>query len=50
MIIPDTNIIIDFWHTGDTIKANIFHSQQIALCGIISTELFRGARSQNLMT
>lgn len=46
MIIPDTNIIIDFWHTGDMAKANIFRSQQIALCGIIRTELLRGARSQ----
>lgn len=28
MIIPDTNIIIDFWHTGDLTKANIFRSQK----------------------
>ncbi|MEE3481362.1 MAG: PIN domain-containing protein [Lachnospiraceae bacterium] len=45
MIIPDSNIIIDFWRSGDETIANVFRTQQIVLCGIIRTELLRGAHS-----
>lgn len=46
MIIADSNIIIDFWRSGDESLASVFHSQDIALCGVIRTELLRGAHSK----
>lgn len=46
MIIADTNIIIDFWNNPTEKARRIFADNDIATCGVIKTELLRGARSE----
>ena len=47
MILVDTNIIIDFWNNPTAASAKIFSENDIALCGVIKTELLRGSKSTN---
>ena len=47
MILVDTNIIIDFWNNPTAVSAKIFSENDIALCGVIKTELLRGSKSAN---
>ena len=47
MILVDTNIIIDFWNNPTAASAKIFSENDIALCGVIKTELLRGSKSVN---
>ena len=47
MILVDTNIIIDFWNNATAASAKIFSENDIALCGVIKTELLRGSKSVN---
>ena len=47
MILVDTNIIIDFWNNPTAAYAKIFSENDIALCGVIKTELLRGSKSAN---
>ena len=47
MILVDTNIIIDFWNNPTAASAKIFSENDIALCGVIKTELLRGSKSAN---
>ena len=47
MILVDTNIIIDFWNNPTAASAKIFFENDIALCGVIKTELLRGSKSTN---
>ena len=47
MILVDTNIIIDFWNNPTAASAKIFSENDIALCGVIKTELLRGRKSVN---
>lgn len=50
MIIADTNIIIDFWNNPTEKARHIFADNDIATCGVIKTELLRGARSEKQFT
>ena len=47
MILVDTNITIDFWNNPTAASAKIFSENDIALCGVIKTELLRGSKSTN---
>ena len=46
MILVDTNIIIDFWDNPTEQARNIFEQNEIAICGVIKTELLRGSNSE----
>jgi len=45
MIIVDTNILIDYLHTPSQNASNVFANNVIATCGVVITEMFRGAHS-----
>ena len=45
MILADTNIIIDFWNKPAVAAEKIFSENDIAICGVIKTELLRGSQS-----
>ena len=47
MILVDTNIIIDFWNNPTAASVKIFSENDIALCGVIKTELLRESKSTN---
>ncbi|QTQ15539.1 PIN domain-containing protein [Treponema parvum] len=47
MILVDTNIIIDFWNNPTASAGKIFSENDIAICGVIKTELLRGSKSAN---
>lgn len=47
MIIADTNIIIDFWNEPTKQIEDIFLNEDIVLCGVVKTELLRGAKTEN---
>ena len=47
MILVDTNIIIDFWNKPTAAARKIFSENDIAICGVIKTELLRGSKSAN---
>ena len=46
MILADTNVIIDFWDNPNDEYARIFEDNEIATCGVITTELLRGSNSE----
>ena len=46
MILVDTNIIIDFWDAPTERARKIFEQNEIAVCGVIKTELLRGSNSE----
>ena len=46
MILVDTNVIIDFWDKPTEEVKNILEENDIAICGIIKTELLRGSNSE----
>jgi len=45
MILVDTNIIIDFWNKPTVTAEKIFSQNDVAICGVIKTELLRGSKS-----
>ena len=45
MILADTNIIIDFLNKPAVAAEKIFSENDIAICGVIKTELLRGSQS-----
>ena len=45
MILADTNIIMDFWNKPAVAAEKIFSENDIAICGVIKTELLRGSQS-----
>lgn len=45
MILVDTNIMIDYFNSRESELAAKIDSLQIALCGIVRTEIIHGARS-----
>ena len=45
MILADTNIIIDFWNKPAVAAEKIFSENDIAICGVIKTELLPGSQS-----
>ena len=47
MILVDTNIIIDFWDKPNDEYTKVFEENEIAICGVIKTELLRGSNSEN---
>ena len=46
MILVDTNIIIDFWDKPTDEIKNALEKNDIAICGVIKTELLRGSNSE----
>jgi predicted nucleic acid-binding protein len=46
MILVDTNVIIDFWDKPTEEAKNVFEDNDIAICGVIKTELLRGSNSE----
>ncbi|MCQ2248328.1 MAG: PIN domain-containing protein [Treponema sp.] len=46
MILVDTNIIIDFWDKPTDKIKNVLEKNDIAICGVIKTELLRGSNSE----
>lgn len=45
MILADTNILIDYFHSRDSELALKIDSLPIALCGVVCAEIIHGARS-----
>lgn len=45
MILVDTNIIIDFWNNPTDEVKKVFSENEIAICGVVKTELLRGSNS-----
>ena len=50
MILVDTNIIIDFWNKPTEEAKSIFEENDIAICGVVKTELLRGSNSEKQFT
>ncbi len=50
MILVDTNVIIDFWNQPTPEIEKIFSENDIAICGVIKTELLRGSKSADEFT
>ncbi len=46
MILVDTNVIIDFWDKPTEEAKKVFEYNDIAICGVIKTELLRGSNSE----
>ena len=46
MILADTNVIIDFWNNPTEEAKNIFETEEVAICGVIKSELLRGSASE----
>ncbi len=46
MILVDTNVIIDFWDKPTDEVKNVLEENDIAICGVIKTELLRGSNSE----
>lgn len=46
MILIDTNIIIDYWKKPDSNMETVFDNELCAVCGVVRTELLRGAVSE----
>lgn len=46
MILVDTNVIIDFWNKPTEETKKIFEENELAICGVIKTELLRGCNSE----
>lgn len=46
MILVDTNVIIDFWDKPTEEVKNILEENDIAICGVIKTEILRGSNSE----
>ena len=46
MILVDTNVIIDFWDKPTEDVKNVLEENDIAICGVIKTELLRGSNSE----
>ena len=47
MILADTNVIIDFWNSPTAKAKKIFSENDIAICGVIKTELLRGSKTDD---
>ena len=45
MILVDSNIFIDFWKQKDPSLESFFKNNEIAICGIIHSELIHGAKT-----
>ena len=45
MILADTNIFTDFWNNPTEDLKNVFIKEDIAVCGVVRTELLHGAVS-----
>lgn len=45
MILVDSNVLINFWKSPVKKDYEILSNNEIATCGIISTELLRGAKT-----
>ena len=46
MILADTNIMIDYFHSRKSVLAEKIDTMPIALCGVVRTEILHGARSE----
>ena len=46
MILADTNIMIDYFHSRESELAGKIDTMPIALCGVVRTEILHGARSE----
>lgn len=46
MILVDSNIFIDYWKNPTKKQTDIFLHNEIAVCGVIKSELLRGANSE----
>lgn len=50
MILVDTNVIIDFWDKPTEGIKKIFEENELAICGVIKTELLRGCNAEKQFT
>jgi len=46
MILLDTNVIIDMLNNQNDENWDLFQSQDISICGIVTAELYRGIRNK----
>lgn len=46
MILVDSNIFIDFWKNPLEAQKEVFLHNEIAICGVIKSELLRGTNSE----
>lgn len=47
MILLDTNIIIDYWKNVSNVITKAVDENEIAICGLIYTELLHGAKNKD---
>jgi predicted nucleic acid-binding protein len=50
MILIDTNIIIDFWKSGDEDIKSVILNFPVYICGVVKAELCHGARNEKDLT
>ena len=46
MILIDTNIVIDFWKTGNEEIKSVIMKSPVYICGVVKAELCHGARNE----
>jgi len=46
MILPDSNIFIDYWDRKDSGIGKVFEQEEIAVCGVVIAEVLHGCRSE----
>lgn len=46
MILVDSNIFIDYWKNPTEEWTSVFRQNDVAVCGVIQTELLRGSHSE----
>ncbi len=50
MILVDSNILIDFWKHPSVMQSKIFHENEVAVCGVVESEILRGSQSEKQYT
>ena len=46
MILVDSNVFIDYWKNPTDPQKQVFLHNEVAVCGVIKSELLRGANTE----
>ncbi len=46
MVLVDTNVIVDLWNNGSEEDIKTFYEKDVAICGVVKSELLHGAYSE----
>lgn len=47
MILVDTNVIVNLWKSASEEEIKAFYEQDVAICGVVKSELLHGAYSES---